>query len=88
MVLTRHAGAERRGSRGLITVDSEGRVTHVPRHVSSALARSQSDAPVKQVRSQSFASVKFFSELDSTIHDQVTTVRQMNQKFIRVTGLS
>ena len=88
MVLTRHAtGAERRGSRGLITVDSEGRVTHVPRHVTSALARRQSDSPMKQVRSQSFASVKFFSELDSTIHDQVTA-RPMNPKLIRVLGVS
>ena len=69
LVLTRHA--ERRGSRGLITVDAEGRVTHVPRHVTSALARRQSDTTFKQARSQSFASIKFFSELDSTIHDQV-----------------
>ena len=89
MVLTRHAAgaAERRGSRGLITVDAEGRVTHVPRHVTSALARRQSDSPVKQARSQSFASIKFFSELDSTIHDQVT-LRSMNPKLIRVLGVS
>ena len=68
-------------------MDAEGRVTHVPRHVTSALARRQSDSPVKQARSQSFASIKFFSELDSTIHDQVT-LRSMNPKLIRVLGVS
>ena len=47
-----------------VCVDGEGRVT----------ARRTSVHTRHKNRSQSFASIKFFSELDSTIHDQVTVL--------------